>query len=197
MLTGLVYPLALFMRETYHKVIMARKNQDNGPESWTPHAKRLKTTLKAGLGITLVRPLQMLLTEPMLALLCIYQFFVVGSYYMLIAVIPYVFRVTYRFNVRSQGLSYIPLLIGIVAGVMTVIYRAKSKQKSAEEAKAAGLQPQKPTPGSRLFLTMIAGPVLPVGLFWFGWSLRANVHWISAMFAMSFIAWATYIIIVS
>ena len=197
MLTGLAYPLALFMRETYHKVIMARKSQDNEQESWTAHAKRLKTTLKAGLGITLVRPIQMFVTEPMLAILCVYQFFVFGSYYTLIAAIPYHFQVTYGFNVSSQGLSYIPFLIGFVGGVMTVIYRAKRKQKSAAEAKAAGTQPQQPTPESRLFLTTIAGPVLPVGLFWCGWSLRANVHWISPMCSMAFIAWATYIIIVS
>ena len=91
MLVGLAYPLALCMRETYRKVIVARKSQDNELESWTAHAKRLKTHLEAGFGITVVRPVQMFITEPMLAMLCIYQFFVFGSYYTLIAAMPDVF----------------------------------------------------------------------------------------------------------
>ena len=80
---------------------------------------------------------------------------------------------------------------------MTVIYRAKWKQKSAAEAKAAGAQQQPSTPEARLFLTTIAGPVFPIGPFWCGWSLRADVHWICPMFALAFISWATFIIVVS
>ena len=193
-LTGIVFIPTLFMKETYKKVILARRAREASTAS-TSRRARFIATLKTSLTITCIRPLHMITVEPVVMAFSIYQFFVLALFYTLNAAIPYVFLLRYGFNSGEQGLAYIAFGIGFILGLGTVVWVAKLKIRKIRAAAAKGIR-TKPPPEARLQLTRIGGVVLPVGLFWWGWSLQAQVHWICPMIAMVFIAWALYLIIV-
>ena len=46
----------------------------------------------------------------------------------------------------------------------------------------------------RLPVAMIASFILPISLFWFGWTSQTSVHWIVPIIASTFYAAATYML---
>ena len=191
MLTAVVYIPALFMKETYKKVILAKRARNDS----TKKGSSFLATLRVTLGVTCVRPLHMLVVEPVVLAFSVYQFFIVAFFYTLNAAIPYVFLIVYRFNSGMQGLAYIGFGIGFCLGVVTVVLVARKKMRKIRAAAAKGIR-VKPAPEARLQLARIGGIVLPIGIFWWGWSLQARVHWICPIIAMIVIAWALYLIFV-
>ena len=94
----------------------------------------------------------------------IYSFF--GSY-------NYVFQTVYNFNQESIGLTFLGILVGFFFAVISfVIFDALIYRKAV--VKTGG----KPTPEHRLYAALLGSFMLPVGLFWFAWSPRKDVHWI-------------------
>ena len=90
------------------------------------------------------------------------------------AAVSYVFLATYRFNSGEQGLAYISFGIGFTLGLATVICVAQHKVRKARAASAKGIRVKAPAE-TRLQLTRIGGLVLPLGIFWWGWSLQTHV----------------------
>jgi hypothetical protein len=53
------------------------------------------------------------------------------------------------------------------------------------------------TPEMRLYGAMIGSILSPIGLFWFAWTAKADIHWVSPMFANLLIACGNVAIFVS
>lgn len=182
------------MKETYKKVILAgraRKRSTIG----TSEGPQFMTTLKLSLTTTYIRPLHMMAVEPVVLASSIYQFFIFAIFFTLNAAIPYVFFQVYRFDSGLQGLVSIGFGIGFILGLATVVVVARLKMRKIRIAMTMGVR-TKPPPEARLQLTRIAGLALPLGLFWWGWSLQGHVHWVCPLIAMVVIGWALYLIIV-
>ena len=194
MLTAFMYILVLFMKETYKKVILRRRARHDSTAT-VSKAARFAATLEESLNVTCIRPLHLLVVEPVVLAFSIYQFFILAFYYTLNATIPYVFLVVYQFDLGLQGLAYLGFAIGFPLGCLTAIVVATVKTRRIRAAVAKGIR-TKPPPEARLQITRIAGFVLPVGIFWWGWSLQARVHWMCPLLAMVVMGWAIYFIIV-
>ena len=194
MLTAVIYILVLFMKETYKKVILRRRARHDSTAT-ASKAARFAATLKESMSVTCIRPLHLLVVEPVVLAFSIYQFFILAFYYTLNATIPYVFLVVYQFDSGLQGLAYLGFAIGFPLGCLTAIVVATFKIRKIRAAAAKGIR-TKPPPEARLRITRIAGFVLPVGMFWWSWSLQARVHWMCPLSAMVVMGWAIYFIIV-
>ena len=68
----------------------------------------------------------------------------------------------------------------------------KEYEKSHKEGRA-GIVP----PEHRLYAAMMGSFGLPIALFWFGWTSRVDIHWISPVLAAIPFAWGNICVFVS
>lgn len=74
---------------------------------------------------------------------------------------------------------------------------AKHQQQLAASAKDGTTSPTGPAPVApehRLYPALLGTILLPIGLFWFAWTARSDVHWISPILAGIPFAWGNLLI---
>jgi len=172
---GPIYLLAFFTQETHKKTILGRRAKENGI-SLQPGPTGAEL-LKSILTLNLLRPIHMLFTEPIVASISLYIAFVSGVLFEISARYPYGFGKVYSFTSGESGLAFLALLVGLLASVATfeVCNRA-----ALREAKSRG---GRAPPERWLYASMIGSLGIPISLFWFSWSMRKDVYWISPILA--------------
>jgi multidrug resistance protein len=157
-----------FMSETYKSAILKRRAKQRGAEY---PSQPVATFVQS----TLTRPAHMFCVEPVVACFTTYIAFNMGMMNAFFAAYPYVFKTTYGFDIGAVGLTFIALGVGVCIGclIIVVVSRATHRRQMAQAAGSDG----KIIPESRLPLAMIGSVLLPISLFWFGWSAQTRVHW--------------------
>ncbi|EWZ28442.1 major facilitator superfamily domain-containing protein [Fusarium oxysporum Fo47] len=170
----------LFMRETYAPTILAhraaRLRKETGNENLRPAGARSINTSTLILQ-TITKAITMLFTSTVLFLLSLFNAFAFGLLYLLFTTFPQVFEGQYGFGTGVSGLSYIGVGTGMFIGLFT--FGITDKMMNAKNAS--------PKPETRLVMTMVATPLLAVGLFWYGWSAKEKVHWIVPVIGTAFV----------
>ncbi|KAM3079652.1 hypothetical protein ACMFMG_006065 [Clarireedia jacksonii] len=186
---------AVGMKETYKKTILERDARKRGVKA-APGPSGL-AALKFVFYITFFRPIHMLYTEPIVIAWSIYIAFNFAVLYSFFAAFPLVYSTIYGFDIQQIGLTFISLAIGSIVATVTVILVDRlwyqKKHASRNSRWSTGLVP----PEYRLHSAMIGSFGLPVGLFWFAWTAKADVHWISSVIAAVFIAWGNLCVFMS
>ncbi|ODV90425.1 hypothetical protein CANCADRAFT_24563 [Tortispora caseinolytica NRRL Y-17796] len=182
----LVLLLLLFvMKETYHPIVLKRKafmlRQTTG--NWAIHAPidQHEINLHSLLTKTVMRPIEMLLVEPILFLTSLYVSVTFGMLYMMLIAVPYIFQYQYHFPLGQDTLPYISMFIGLAVGCFFIGYLNFYVVDSMEKNNG------KAVPEMRLPPMMIGGVALPVGVFWMTWTAAYDVHWICPTIAASFV----------
>lgn len=189
-----IYIFSLGMQESYKKIILKRRAKKRGIPVVTQGPKGL-AAIKLLLTITLTRPVRMLLTEPIVTFLSLYVAFVFAVLFAFFAAFPIVFEGIYHFNTGESGLVFLGVGLGVAMAVVTgvlsdkLIYQKHHRLAIAEGRTHAA-------PEHRLYPAMWASVGLPIGLFWFGWSSREEVHWIVPVLGTIPFAWANLCIFV-
>ncbi|KAK0910553.1 hypothetical protein LTR57_015809 [Friedmanniomyces endolithicus] len=190
------YLTILPMSETYKKVILQRRAKRlNIPPPPTPPMSAL-TQLKILVTITIARPLVMLATEPIVMFFSLYNAFTFSVLFAFFAAYPYTFETVYGFNTWQYGLTFLGIGLGVILAVLTnividrLIYMKKTAQALKEGRHMAA-------PEHRLYCAMVGSVGIPIGLFWFAWSARADVHWISPVLAGIPFAWGNLCVFMS
>ncbi|KAF2215674.1 hypothetical protein CERZMDRAFT_94075 [Cercospora zeae-maydis SCOH1-5] len=174
---GVATLTCLPMHETYKKAILQRRAKKLGlsppPGPNVLSVEYLKTLLMMTIG----RPVTMIFTESIVFLFGVYNSFAFAVLFSFFAAFPYTFTTVYNFNTWQNGLVFGSVGVGVVAGVAVgiacdrFIYRKKHKKAVAQGR--AMLPPEE-----RLYSGMIGAFALLIGLFWFAWTARSDVHWI-------------------
>ena len=164
------------MDETYTPTLLevrAKKLREEHDEPLyrSKHASDLppRTIFKNAIA----RPLKLLFLSPIVSLLSLHVAFVYGLLYLLFTTFTTVFTGIYAFDTGSVGLTFLGLGVGSILGVVVIggtsdkIYKYY-KAKNNNEGK----------PEYRLPALMWCSMFVPVGLFWYGWSAQAHVHYI-------------------
>ena len=164
-----------FFRETYPPIILQRrckrlqKNTQN-PNLYTQHDS---VSLLQLLRTSLIRPFKLLGTQPIVQVWSLYCAYLYGILYLLIATFPNVWTDIYRETVSIGSLNYISLFVGMgLASQVGTRFADKYYRKLCEENGGQG------RPEFRLPVLTIGALLVPVGLFWYGWSARSTIHWI-------------------
>jgi hypothetical protein len=125
-----------------------------------------------------------------------YTAFAFAVLYAFFAAFPIVFQGVYHFNLGEAGLPFLAIGTGVLLGAVTGIFLDKVfYQKQHKIAHSQGkLQVE---PEHRLYAAMVGSIGLPIGLFWFAWSSRSEVHWISPVLASIPFAWGNLCIFIS
>jgi hypothetical protein len=194
--TIIVYIYSLFQSETYKRAILqhrAKKLGIQGPAS----APAGFAGLKFFITVTVIRPLHMLLTEPIVLSFSIYIAFNFAVLFGFLPAIPLVFTKVYHFTDEQSGLPFLGIFVGCALGVPTTILidRILYQPKRAIALRNDGNGVV--APEHRLYGAMIGSFGVPIGLFWFGWSACAATHWIVPIIALVSFAWGNLSIFVS
>ena len=133
--------------------------------------------------ITVGRPLVMLFTEPIVGLFSIYTAFNFAVLFAFFEAFPIVFGGIYHLSLGKIGLTFLGIGGGcIIAVLIFFVLDRVTYQKWTLEKRARGDMTPLP-PEYRLPASMIGSVLLPIGLFWFAWTARKEVHWIVPILA--------------
>lgn len=178
-ISGPAWIASFFLRETSQKIILKKRALERGMAP--PPKLPAKEALKLLLTVTLLRPVHMLLFEPIIGWMSLYVAFAFGILFAFFDAFPYVFAKTYGFTLGEIGLTYLGIVVGILSAA--VIFAVVDKTIYAK-AKARVTDPGKiPPPEERLYVCMMGSFLLPASLFWFGWTSKTSVHWIVPVIA--------------
>lgn len=178
-------------RETYAPVLLRRRAKKL--KLPLPPSPPLRAQIKMFVTVALIRPVHMLLTEPIVAFICLYAACEFATLFCFFASVPFVFRGIYHFGPEEVGLVYISIIVGCLIGFVTIVvcdvcfYRPQ----------VARHPPHQVPPEYRLFPAMIGSLLAPVGIFWFGWTARPGISWASPAVAIMPFAWGNICLFVS
>lgn len=179
------------MRETFAPVLRRRIAIQRGQS--VPPSPPLSARLRQFLLVGLVRPIDMLFAEPISTFTCLYIAVNFGILFSLFAAVPYVFSSVYHFSVEDAGLVFLAVAVGCLFAFMTIVLCNKLlylKQKP-------NFPPNKIPPEYRLYPAMFGSIGLPIGLFWFAWTARSDISWVSPVLAIVPFAWGNLCVFVS
>lgn len=184
--SGVQYLLLVFaVPETYHPAILRKKarmlRKSTGDHRYkAPMELQQKSLIKA-IRLSLYRPMQLLTKEFMVQALCLYSAVLLGILYLFFGAFPLVFRTNHDFKLYQQGLSFTGILIGMVLALLSDPIWRRNYNRLVRNRELATGEEGESEPEFRL-PSAIAGSVLvPIGMFWFGWTTYRSVHWVVPM----------------
>jgi multidrug resistance protein len=157
----------------------ARKiRKDTGHERWKAPIEKTNKSLFRTVGVSLMRPFQILIFEPMALVLNLYSAILLGILYLFFGAFPLVFQGTYGFNLWQTGLTFLGMLVGMFfAALMGPLWVKIRAQLIEKNEKVTGIE-GKAEPEYRLPSAILGSFLVTIGLFWFGWASFPWVHWI-------------------
>ncbi|KAL4251166.1 MFS transporter superfamily protein [Abortiporus biennis] len=165
------------LRETYSPVIRLRIAKENGdPEKAAkshPHLVADHGSKVRLMWINLTRPFVLLTRSFVCFILSFYMALQYGFYYLMFATFPQLFSSVYGFSPGLSGLAYIGLGLGFListffGGIVGDRIYIKLATRNGGKGK----------PEFRIPALVIGSIFPPIGLFWYGWSAQAQLHWI-------------------
>ena len=134
-------------------------------------------------------PLEITIKDPAVLYINAFSAFQYGIYYGFFEAFPLAYIGIYGFNVGELGIVYLCCFVaGAAAAIVT--YCAYQYYYLEPDIKRNGLREQE----HRLVPGMISVWLLPMALFWFGWTAREDIHWIVSIIGLSFFAYGAFIL---
>lgn len=155
-----------------------RLRKETGDERWKAPIEKQKKSIVRTVGTSLLRPFQLLIFEPMCAILDIYAAILLGILYLFFGAFPLVFGNNHGFNLWQTGLAFMGLAVAMVAACLTAPIWSKTRQRLAVRRGAKNGGEPKNEPEDQLPSVIVGAPLIVIGLFWFGFSTYPSVHWI-------------------
>lgn len=114
--------MVMFMSETYRKIILKRRAKRLGIAPPNQNGPQGLAAIKMLVTITLIRPLNMLATEPTVFFFSLYTAFTFSVLFGFFAAYPYTFETVYGFNTWQYGLTFLGIGLGVILAVITNIF---------------------------------------------------------------------------
>lgn len=164
-------------RESYAPILLSRKaarlrKSTGNPSLRSKYDKGLSDgdQFKHSIG----RAIKILIYSPVVLTLSLYMGLVYAYFYLLFTTLTRVFEENYGFDSSIVGLSYLGVGLGFL--VAQVSYARLGDEIMRRMTKKSGSSEMKPE--YRLPLCIVGGMLVPIGLFWYGWSVEKRIHWI-------------------
>ncbi|KFH43289.1 putative transporter -like protein [Hapsidospora chrysogenum ATCC 11550] len=187
--------MSIYMPESYAPRILHKKAQRLQKETGRTdlHSQlSLNLDTKTILARSIARPAKMLISSPIVILICAYVATVYGFLYLMFTTIPTVFGEAYGWPTSLAGLAYTPLGLGMLMA-LCILMKTNDATLIKLTKKNNHVYERKPdhdpkirtsdemacnTPAEmRLPATIYYAAFVPVSLFWYGWSVEKKAHW--------------------
>ena len=185
--------IIVLVPETFPPVLLRRKaeqlRKSSGNDQWKAPVEIEGRSVANAILWSLIRPFQLLIFEPMCLNLCLFSAILLGVLYLFFGAFGLVFETNHDFQLHQVGLSFLGLLVGMLAGVATDPLWHRNYVRLVKAREAQGGEPGGSEPEYRLPPAIAGAVLVPIGLLWFGWTTYASIHWIvpiigSAVFGM-------------
>ncbi|KAE8399272.1 major facilitator superfamily domain-containing protein [Aspergillus pseudonomiae] len=158
----------------YVGVVFCSDNDIKGKQQprrirWKVKSDEERESITKMITISCVRPFHLLFTEPVVFFFSLWVSFSWAVLYLQFIAIPIVFSTNYHFNVEQTGAVFAAVSIGALLATPLSIYQEKFAMRVGKMSS---------TPEGRLYFTCVESIMLPIGLFWFGWTSFSSVPWI-------------------
>ncbi|KAL4899240.1 hypothetical protein BDW74DRAFT_189493 [Aspergillus multicolor] len=173
--TGVISIGALFAyRESYAPVLLERKAAKLRKETGNTALRSIHDTGRTPKQVfvdAFTRPIKFLFFSPIVFLFSLFATISYGYLYLMFTTITGIFEGQYGWSASIAGLAYLGFGIGSIIGI---IISGAVGNKIAMDHTAKGIF----KPESRLPPMIFGSLAIPIGLFWYGWSAKAQTHWI-------------------
>ncbi|KAI2641974.1 major facilitator superfamily domain-containing protein [Xylaria nigripes] len=174
--TVMLVLLVLFVPETYHPIILRDKaraiRKETGDDRWKAPMENTTKSIPKTVGLSLMRPFQLLAFEPMCLLLSLLSAVLLGIIYLFFGAFPLVFGNNYGFKLWEIGLSFIGIFLGmVIAALSNPVWQMVHRRLVRKNHNV-------PEPEFRLASSILGAVLVPIGLFWFAWTSFPRIHWI-------------------
>ena len=149
---------------------------------WLVKADEERESLSKMISISVYRPFHLLMTEPVVFFFSLYVSFAWAVLYLTFSSIPLVFSATYNFTISQCGAVFAAMSIGPCISTVISIHSPSilnnylARNPKPRSCLWVSLDPS--CPEARLYFTCIESILLPLGLFWFGYTLSPSIPWI-------------------
>ncbi|KAF7949915.1 uncharacterized protein EAE97_003424 [Botrytis byssoidea] len=180
---GVLFSISLIiLEETYAPVVLDRKQKKLGTGLSASQKITTPKTPREILQAAWTRPFKMLFLSPIVPFVGFYSALSNAYGMVCFATLGTVFQNNYSFTPGQSGLAYLGLMFGSLFCQLTLA-RFSDRYMLKMEAKNNDKRPE-----YRLPPMFIGAFLLPIGFFWYGWSLEYHNHWIVPVLGSSVIA---------
>ncbi|KAL1791827.1 hypothetical protein ACET3X_009578 [Alternaria dauci] len=184
--------LFFFLPETSAPNILHRRTRRlkklTGDDRLTCEADMMSQEMSAKdvVNMSLLKPITLNFTEPIVFLLNLYIALIYGLLYIWFESFPLVFEGLYGFNLGLEGVAFLGILVGTFIAVAVLFgWNYYYLEKQFDEN--GNIEPE-----TRLIPAMVGCFFVPICLFWFGWTSKSDVHWIVPIIGSSFFGIASF-----
>ena len=114
----------------------------------------------------------MLATQLIIQVIAVYLAYLFGMFYQILSTFPIVWQGVHQDSIGIEGLNYLSLSRSRLFSRRT---NSWSDSRSNLPALKASEQRHRPS-RVQIPLTFVGSCLVPIGLFWYGWSVEANTH---------------------
>ncbi|KAJ4117488.1 hypothetical protein NW768_010851 [Fusarium equiseti] len=192
--TGVIWIVAsLLIPETYAPYILRKRAQRLSNVTGETYISALDadkppSSATHQLGAALTRPWVLLLKEPIVLITSIYISIIYGTMYMCFAAFPVVFQNGRGWSQGIGGLAFTGTVVGVILAILSFVFEDKRYARAAAR-KGAPLEPE-----DRLPPAMVGSIFIPIGLFWFAWTIFPSIHWAVPIVGTVFFAWGLVLV---
>lgn len=152
---------------------------------WKVKSDDERESLSKMIGISVYRPFHLLVTEPVVFFFSLWVSFSWAVLYLTFGSIPLVFSHSHGFTIQQSGAVFAALCVGASLSTVLSIYQDRllarylaTLDKNTEKQSRLMRNLDLSCPEGRLYFACIESALLPIGLFWFGWSQFSSIPWI-------------------
>ncbi|KAL5586541.1 hypothetical protein FOBRF1_016411 [Fusarium oxysporum] len=177
-----------FMPETYGREILRTRIRYNKSGIRLPCAQS-GVTFSEMTHITVLTPVKMLFTEPLVILISLYlglNFAVVFQWFISV---PAALGATYGFGVRQSGLAFVSAIVGVILALLTssliealLSSRAKRNMEDIEK---------------RLVPAMFGAFLAAGSLFWVAFTATPSIHYLAPISGTAVYVWGNAMVLIS
>lgn len=181
--------IALFMPETYSPILLRWKAKQlrrlTGDNRYRAPLEFKRVSFAHRISHSLHRPIQLFWTEPIIMVFTFYQAIIYIILYTFSAGFVAVFREPSKLSQGETGLTYLALGVGALLAGLLFPLAAKLARRRIYRGQSRG--PYKPEPELDLYLAMFGAPLIPISLFWMGWTAFSWISfWVTLCAAVVF-----------
>ena len=187
--TGALSFLMLAMQESRPSLLLARRikilQQQTGDYSLRIHNPDHTPDLRTYVNVTMIRPLRLLFTEPIVFAVALMGAVAFGLIYLFGAAAPIVYEL-FGLDPQASSLSFLAIGVGLFFGIPVRFYDQRIFKRSQQRRHVLA-------PEDKLTGFTLAAPALAVSLWWFAWTIPPrvpHVHWIVSMLSLILLGFA-------
>ena len=171
-----------------HRARRLRKLTGNPNYKSQSEVNQSNLRLREVINDTLMVPFEIGMQNPGMLFTNVYSCVIYGIYYSYFEVFPLSYMGVYGFTIGETSLTYVSVVVGCIIGM--IIYASYLHWYFNPAVARHGF----PIQEARLVPALFATWFLPIGLFWFGWSVKPSVHWIVSVLGITSFACGGFVL---